>query len=235
MSTEEMLCGRPDTAARVGMITIGQSPRPDVVPEVVAAAGRPMGIVEAGALDGLNLDEVRRLAPGPGDETLVTRMQDGTEVYVAKRHITPRIQDSIQRLAARVDVIVLLCTGHFPEFRSSVPFLEPQELVDRIVQAVVGSGGGVGVMVPGTAQVEASRRKMGEYGVQAVVVKASPYAHADDEVRQAAVRLRDSDVKAIVMHCIGYTMKMKEEVRRISGRPVLLARSLVGKILEETL
>jgi protein AroM len=37
------------------------------------------------------------------------------------------------------------------------------------------------------------------------------------------------------MHCIGYTARMKEEVRRISGKPVLLARSLVGKILEETL
>ena len=85
--------------------------------------------------------EVRRLAPGPTDDTLVTRMQDGVEVQVAKRHVIPRLQACIDRLGAEVDVIVLLCTGHFPEFRSVVPLLEPQGLVDRIVQAVVGPAG----------------------------------------------------------------------------------------------
>ena len=173
--------------------------------------------------------------PAQADDTLVTRMQDGVEVQVAKRHIIPRLQARIDRLGAQVDVIVLLCTGHFPEFRSVVPLLKPQGLVDRIVQAVgVGPGGRVGVMVPGEAQVEGSRRQMGAYGLTATVVKASPYADAE-EVREAAETLRATDVKAIVMHCIGYTARMKEDVRRISGKPVLLARSLVGKILEETL
>jgi protein AroM len=221
-------------ATRVGMITIGQSPRPDVVPEVTAAVGKPMAVVESGALDGLDLSEVRRLAPGPADETLVTRMRDGVEVHVAKRHIIPRVQECIHRLAPDVDVVVLLCTGHFPGFESPVPFLEPQELVDRIVQAVVGRGGAIGVMVPGAAQVEASRQKMEEYGLVATVANASPYS-GGGEVRQAAEVLAASDVKAIVMHCIGYTAAMKAEVRQRTGKPVLLARSLVGKILEETL
>lgn len=221
-------------ATRVGMITIGQSPRVDVVPEVTALVGRPMDVVEAGALDGLSLAEVRGLAPGPGDETLVTRMADGTEVHGAKRHITPRIQACIDRLASQVDVIVLLCTGVFPELHSPVPFLEPQRLVDRIVQAVVGHGGRVGVMVPAATQVEASRRKTEEYGMMAVVVAASPYSRSD-EIRRAAEQLRAADVKAIVMHCIGYDAKMKGGVRQVSGKPVILARSLVGKILEELL
>ena len=221
-------------ATRVGMITIGQSPRPDVVPEVTALVGQPMDVVQAGALDGLSLDEVRLLAPGPADETLVTRMREGTEVHLAKRHVIPRLQACIDRLGGQADILVLLCTGHFPEFPSPVPLLEPQGLVDKIVQAVVGPGGTIGVMVPGEAQVEDSRRKMAGYGLVATVVKASPYT-GSDEVRLAAEQLRPSDVKAIVMHCIGYTARMKEEVRRISDKPVLLARSLVGKILEETL
>jgi protein AroM len=75
---------------------------------------------------------------------------------------------------------------------------------------------------------------MAEYGLVATVVKASPYAEPG-EVRLAASELRDTDVKAVVMHCMGYTAAMKAEVRRGSGKPVLLARSLVGKILEETL
>lgn len=221
-------------ATRVGMITIGQSPRTDVVPEVTALVGRRIEVVETGALDGLNLEEVRRLVPGPGDEMLVTRMADGTEVHVAKRHSLPRIQACIDRLAPQVDVIVLLCTGRFAEFRSPRPFIEPQELVDRVVQGVVGPGGKVGVMVPGAAQVEAGRQRMAKYGLTATVVAASPYA-GGDEIRRAAERLEVADVKAVVMHCIGYDAKMKAEVRRVSGKPVILARSLVGKILEEML
>jgi|MudIll2142460700_1097286.scaffolds.fasta_scaffold304969_1 protein AroM len=220
--------------SRVGMITIGQSPRPDVVPEVVALVGRPMHVTEAGALDGLSLEAVRGLAPGASDETLVTRMVDGTEVHVAKRHIIPRLQGCIDRLAPAVDAIVLLCTGRFPEFHCPRPLLEPQGLVDRVLQAVAGPGGAVGVLVPGAAQVECSRRQMVSYGLTASVEAASPYA-GGDEVRRAAERLRHADVSVIVMHCIGYTGAMKAEVRRLSGKPVLLARSIVGKVLEELL
>ncbi len=221
-------------ATRVGMITIGQSPRPDVVPEVTGLVRQPMEVMQAGALDGLDLVEIRRLAPEAGDETLVTRMADGTEVHVAKRHIVPRVQACIHRLAPQVEALVLLCTGHFPGFRSPVPFLEPQGLVDRIVQSVVGEGGAVGVMVPGATQVEEARQKMADYGLVPTVVAASPYTKSEG-IRQAAEQFRNSRVSAVVMHCIGYDAKMKAEVRRVSAKPVLLARSLVAKILEEML
>jgi protein AroM len=42
-------------------------------------------------------------------------------------------------------------------------------------------------------------------------------------------------VSVIVMHCIGYTGAMKAEMRRVSEKPVILARSIVGKVLEELL
>jgi protein AroM len=221
-------------APRVGMITIGQSPRADVVPEVTALVERPMRVLEAGALDGLSLEAVRALRPGPEDETLVTRMADGAEIRVAKRHIIPRIQACLDRLAPEVDALVLLCTGRFPDFEVTRPFLEPQGLVDRVVQAVAGPGGRVGVMVPAAAQVEGSRRQMASYGLTATVEVASPYA-GGDEVGRAAGRLSGTDVSVVVMHCIGYTAAMKAEVRRIGGKPVILARSIVGKVLEELL
>ena len=216
------------------MVTIGQSPRPDVVPEVVASVGRAMTVIEAGALDGLDRAAVGRLAPQPGDETLVTRMADATEVHVAKREIVPRLGVCIQRLSRDVDVIVVLCTGVFPEFHASVPLLEPQRLVDRIAQSVVGTGGRIGVLLPAAAQAEASRCKMAEYGLAATVAVASPYG-PPQEVHRAGASFRTTAVQAIVMHCIGYDTKMKVAVREQSGKPVLLARSLVAKVLEEML
>jgi len=51
---------------KIGAVTIGQSPRVDIVPEFRAAAGLELEIVERGALDGLSPDEIRTLAPGRG-------------------------------------------------------------------------------------------------------------------------------------------------------------------------
>ena len=48
---------------KLGLITIGQSPRIDVVPEIRQIIGHGIEVMEGGALDGLTLDEVRKLYP----------------------------------------------------------------------------------------------------------------------------------------------------------------------------
>jgi len=86
----------------VGLITIGQAPRVDVVPDMAAILGPGVEVREAGALDGLARSEIDALAPGPGDEILVTRLADGGSAFVAKRHVTPRIQARIAELERKI-------------------------------------------------------------------------------------------------------------------------------------
>jgi protein AroM len=69
--------------ARLGLVTIGQTPRTDVVPEMAEVLGPGIEIVERGALDGLDIQAITALAPGPGDEVLVTRLRGGAPVFVA--------------------------------------------------------------------------------------------------------------------------------------------------------
>ena len=69
---------------RIGLITVGQSPRSDVVPDMAAILGADADIVEAGALDGLDRGEIARLAPQGDDEIIVTRMRDGSPVFVGE-------------------------------------------------------------------------------------------------------------------------------------------------------
>ena len=45
----------------VGLVTIGQSPRPDIVPDMAAIIGPGVDIREAGALDGLSRADVEAL------------------------------------------------------------------------------------------------------------------------------------------------------------------------------
>ena len=74
----------------VGLVTIGQAPRTDVVPDMAAILGPGVEIREAGALDGLARVEIDRLAPTGDDEILVTRLTDGTAVFLGKPKIVGR-------------------------------------------------------------------------------------------------------------------------------------------------
>ena len=45
----------------IGMITIGQSPRDDLVPDIMNLAGIDVEAIECGVLDGLSRPEIEKL------------------------------------------------------------------------------------------------------------------------------------------------------------------------------
>jgi len=228
----------------VGTVTIGQSPRVDLIPEIEQVMGLGGGghvrILEAGALDGLTLDEVSRLAPGPDDYVLVTRMADGTSVKIAEKHILRRMQEKIDWLSAQgADVIALVCTGEFPAFRCDRMLVVPQRLLFHVVSAVAGAQPGgdghrfrLGVMLPDADQVEHGVRRWSAVTPEVKVEAASPYGDLS-AVREAAGVLKQWGADAVVMDCIGYTLAMKELVAGETGAPVFLARSVLARILAE--
>ena len=218
---------------KIGMITIGQSPRIDVVPEMREVLGTDVEILEAGALDGLSLEEVKRFYPRRRDYILCTRMSDGTEVVVAKRFILPRVQQCIDLLTERgAEILVFICTGHFPPFSSKRLFVEAQKIVDHFILALHGENERMGLLIPLSDQIEQARRKYRRLKGEMIIRSASPYA-SEDEVTQTAKELKKTDPHLIVMHCMGYTQAMKDQVREITGKPVILSRSLVARTLKE--
>lgn len=250
----------PARIKTLGTVTIGQSPRPDLIPELRMAMGLgaegpgsslPVNIIEAGALDGLTLGEVRQLAPNPGDYVLVTRMADGTPVTIAERHILPRMVDKISRLVEEgADVVALVCTGEFPELACEKLLVVPQPLLLNVVSALA-RGRKLGVLLPDEEQIEqgyerwslvhGDRERAWQNGYCGLtshkllkIEAASPYGDPRD-TEKAAARLRDWGADLVVMDCIGYTMAMKEKVGSITGAPVILARSIVGRVLAELL
>jgi protein AroM len=220
---------------KAGMITIGQSPRIDIVPEMREVMGPEIEIMEAGALDGLTLEEVIRFYPRRGDYILCTRMSDGTEVVVAKRFILPRVQKCIDLLTERgAEILVFICTGHFPPFSSKRLFVEAQKILDHFILALHGENERMGLLIPLSDQIEQARRKYRRLKGEMIIRSASPYA-SEDEVTQTAKELKKADPHLIVMHCMGYTQAMKKKVMEITGKPTILARSLVARTLKEML
>ncbi len=217
---------------RIGLITIGQSPRVDVVPEIKEVLRDvEVKIVECGALDKLSRDEIRTLAPGEGEYVLVTRLRDGTEVKVAREKILPLIQGCIDFLESSVDVLGLLCTGEFPELKSRKLLLEPSDLLLKVVESFRVSK--LGVVVPDPKQVDLTRRKWRGVTPDLKIVSASPYTGTLEELRKASEELSDRDL--IVLDCIGFSTEAKRVVAAASGKPVLIPRTLMARVLRELL
>ena len=76
-------------AKKIGCVTIGQSPRDDILAVMRKYIKADVEIIERGALDGLDQDSVLHLRPDPGQPTLVSRMRDGTEVTLTHEKILP--------------------------------------------------------------------------------------------------------------------------------------------------
>jgi protein AroM len=64
------------------------------------------------------------------------------------------------------------------------------------------------------------------------VVAASPYGDPS-ELDEATGKLKKEAPEVVVMDCMGYTMKMQDRVREQTGAPVVLARSIVARVVRE--
>ena len=206
-------------------VTIGQSPRPDITPGLLARIDGAIDVTAMGALDGLGEAAIAARAPAEGEETLVTRLADGREVIIGKRKTQARLQALFDEIDAggEYEAIVLLCTGYFPGLHSKTLLVEAQRIVDHMTHALTEGSGKVGLMVPNRVQI-AEFHDVAPEGVEIVGTWSSPYG--DQRFAEAAGEVRDCDV--IVMHCMGYDDNHRATVREVTGKPVLLAQRMLA-------
>lgn len=218
--------------ARLGALTIGQSPRTDVIPDLRTVLGHDVEIVEAGALDDLSPDEIARLAPDHTDTVLVTRLRDGGSVRVAHRHVVPLLHRQIDALASSVEAILLLCTGTFEPFTASRPVVYPERLMVAVAAALAPRH--VGVITPDARQIDDQLRRWKQVAPRITAVAASPY-DAAATLPALAAGLANEGADLIVLESLGYSLAMKAAVRSAARRPVLLPRTILARAAAELL
>jgi protein AroM len=118
------------TTCAAGIVTIGQSPRTDVVPEIAALLPGGTLLIERGALDDVGRAGLARLAPAHGEEVLVSQLRDGTEVTVAESRVMPLVRGAVEHVTDRgAAVVAFLCTGSLGGISCPRPLLMPGPLV----------------------------------------------------------------------------------------------------------
>jgi protein AroM len=146
----------------------------------------------------------------------------------------PRIEAQIAALVDRgVALNVLLCTGEFPKLRARRPFLEPQQLLLGLLRAMVFPGR-LGVLTPSERHVPQTTARWRACGFDAHVAPLSPYEeHDPGAVRRAAEALRAGNAGLVIMDCIGFRRKTRDEMAALTGAPTLAANLLVARVAAE--
>ncbi len=130
---------------------------------------------------------------------------------------------------------MLLCTGEFPKLAARRPFLEPQQLLLGLLRAMVFPGR-LGVLTPSERHVPQTTARWRASGFDAHVAPLSPYEENDPAaVRRAADALRAGNAGLVVMDCIGFRRKTRDEIAALTGAPTLVANLLVARVAAELL
>lgn len=218
---------------KIGAITVGQSPRTDVMKDIQDIFKDKAEILQKGALDGLTRDEIAKFTPEEGDYVLVSRLTDGSSVTFAERYVLPIIQKCINELEKEgVKLIMFFCTGTFPDtLTSNVPLIYPCNILHSIVP-ILSKNSSIITFTPSKLQVEQCEIKWRSYVDKAVSLAASPYGDFE-EIINAAEKAKDMEGDLIVLDCIGFSQEMKEAAARISGKLVILPRTLLARVISE--
>jgi len=217
---------------KVGFLTIGQSPRMDVVSDMAAILGPEIDILEKGALDGLSQNEIGRLGPEKNDFPLITRLRDGSAVVVGKKKIIPRLQSQISSLEKeRVQLTALLCTDDFSELRSQKLLLRPYQILFGAVTSILKKGT-LAVLAPLAEQKAAVTKKWEKTGLEIIVEDLNPY-QKPSVAERVIERIKNKNANLIILDCIGYSSRIKEKIGRQTRIPVLLPRSVLARMIKE--
>ncbi len=216
---------------KVGLLTIGQSPREDVVPEMNPFLLPQIQILEKGLLDDLNPEEIRRLKPKTGEKPIVTRLRKGSSVQLSEKKISSLLPEAIDSMKTKmkVKVVGVLCTHDFQktEFPPSVifPFNSLKFLITRIIDVKC-----LGVVAPLEGQIDAAKKKWKKDKV--IVEVKSPYTRGKswEEIAQNFSRKK---VEIVILDCIGYKIKDKKALQKLLSVPVLLPRVVLAFAIDQ--
>jgi protein AroM len=223
---------KPLKHQRMGVVVIGQSPRPSVAAEISAVLSPGISIELRGALDGMSRAEIDAIPPADGYDALFTLLPDGDGIVISKKEVERRANRQLARFKQEgVGVTMLACTGKFPNLTPEGLVILPSAVLHRLVEAVLPKGR-LGVFSPLPEQTALIDKKWQREGVEVVGVTLRPGSDdaAVDSAAQAMAALRPD---LVVMDCMGYTSMNKARVRLGYFGPVILAIAAAARVVEE--
>jgi len=220
------------TRKKIGALTIGQSPRPDLVAPLLERMPPGYELIQAGALDGLAAADL----PPVEDSRypLTTRLVDGSLVMVEERFLEPRLIGALKRLEREgVAATILLCAGTFGGVVGERPLFKPFSL-GKVMLENLGMGR-VGFITPIPEQIAPVRKRWQTAGfspiVWAVDLSRQNLAFTQELQHRVAVNRLD----CIVLDYVGHPTDYAHSCQERAGVPVIDLGQLAMHALVATL
>ena len=222
---------------KLATVTIGQAPRPDVVPVIDRYVPVAVPRVHRGLLDGLGHAEIQaRYRPVEDEPVLVTRLADGQVVELSSAKAEQGVATVLETLEGEgCDVILLLCTGTFHQLRCRRAFLvEPDRIIPHVAAGLVRERR-LGVIVPTPSQIRSEAGKWRPLAQPPLYASASPYTDDLAPLHQAGADLAGGDAQVLLLDCIGFTERHRDALAAATGLPVILSNAVAAKAVAELL
>jgi protein AroM len=215
---------------RIGALTIGQSPRPDLVSPLMHLMP-DCEIIQAGALDGLTPKELPDISEAA--YPLATQMQNGAVVMVEESFINPKLQQAQNRLDAKgVAATLLLCAGTFANLHGKQPVYKPFNIGCSVLKALNVSS--IGLITPIPGQEVPIRQRWESLGWKTTVWTAD-LGNQDRVFHQELItRINERELDCIVLDYVGHPLAQVIQLQRSVKQPVIDLGYLSMVILANT-
>ncbi|MDR3670193.1 MAG: AroM family protein [Holophaga sp.] len=219
------------TARRLGLLTLGQSPREDVTPTFKAILGGSVGILERGALDGLDREGLLQVTAKDGESPLETRLGSGAAIGLSRAALMPHLIAAGTELSGVCDRVVLLCSGEFPALAAACPrLIQPIRILRGAISAVAEHRL-LGLIGP-ASDLAAAPAQWRPYAPNLLCAAASPYDGLAT-VMAAGRELARQGVDLIFLDDMGFSEVHRLAVAGETRLPVVCATTLTARMLCE--
>ena len=201
----------------IGALTIGQSPRPDLVDPLWYYLPDGCQVEEAGALDGLSASQIPPIAESV--YPLTTRLRNGSLVMVEETFLLPRLHQALAHLEAKgVVASILLCAGTFEGLEGRRPFFKPFTVACDLIQA--HGLNSLGLIAPIKEQETPIRRRWQAAGFTPTVWTAD-IGKQDNQFKQhLAAQIEANDLECIVLDYVGHPAHFITQLQQNTPLPV---------------
>jgi len=216
----------------IGALTIGQSPRPDLVEPLWQYLPIDCQVEEAGALDGLSTSFIPPITDGA--YPLTTRLHDGSAVMVEESFLLPRLQQALEHLEAKgVVASILLCAGTFAGLQGTRPFFKPFAVGYNLLQELGLKS--LGLITPVKEQVAPIRHRWQAVGFEPTVWTADLSRQDKQFKQQLAVQIERNGLECIVLDYVGHPAQTVTLLQQHTTLPVFDLGQLAMTALAGTL
>jgi protein AroM len=213
----------------LGILTIGQSPRNDIVPVLRAFLPSGISLMEIGCLDGLADDQIAGLGPRSDHDGIETRLRDGKSVVISKFRLESLIPQCLDHLPRPV---LFVCSSTFTSLENVSGVIRPDQLILPVISHVA-RGYRLGVIGP-ASDLPRQPDYWHPHAPGALFAAGSPN-DSDADLIAAAQSLDDAGCSMLFLDCMGFREDQRRMLRAEMNLPVIAATTLVGRMLPEFL